>query len=86
MDFTNDANSWLVGFEMMRTDERTGPYPEGSVWASPDVEDAVEAMRHIGANRSEIAVKAELAYRDALEAASLERYAHRLDEQLRRVL
>lgn len=86
MDFTNDANSWLVGFEMMRTDERTGPYPEGSVWASPDVEDAVGAMRHIGANRSEIAVKAELAYRDALEAASLERYAHRLDEQLRRVL
>ena len=86
MDFTNDVNSWLVGYEMMRTEERTGPYPEGSVWASPKLEDAIEAMGHIASNRSEIAVKAEHAYRDALEAASLERYAQRLDEQLRRVL
>lgn len=86
MDFTNDANSWLVGYEMMRTDERTGPYPQGSVWASPDVDGAVQTMRHIEANRSEIGIKAELAYRDAIEAASLERYAKRLDKQLRRVL
>jgi glycosyltransferase involved in cell wall biosynthesis len=86
MDFTNDTNSWLVGYEMMRTEERTGPYPEGSVWASPKIEDAIEAMRHIASNRSEIAVKAEHAYRDALAAASLDRYAQRLDEHLRRVL
>jgi glycosyltransferase involved in cell wall biosynthesis len=86
MDFTNNVNSWLIGYDMMRTDERTGPYPEGSVWASPRLEEAVETMRQIGANRSEIAVKAEHAHRDALEAASLERYAQRLDEQLRRVL
>jgi glycosyltransferase involved in cell wall biosynthesis len=86
MDFTNDTNSWRVGYEMMRTEERTGPYPEGSVWASPKIEDAIEAMRHIASNRSEIAVKAEHAYRDALEAASLDRYARRLDEHLRRVL
>ena len=86
MDFTNSTNSWLVGYEMMRTDERTGPYPEGSIWASPKLEDAIVTMRHIGANRSEIAVKAERAHRDALQAASLERYAQRLDEHLRRVL
>ncbi len=41
MDFTNGINSWLVGYEMMRTDERTGPYPEGSIWASPKLEDAI---------------------------------------------
>jgi glycosyltransferase involved in cell wall biosynthesis len=86
MDFTTAENSWLVGYEMMRTDERTGPYPEGSVWASPNLDDAIEVMRYVGSHRSEIAVKAERAHRDALEAASLERYAKRLDEQLSRVL
>lgn len=86
MDFTNDTNSWLVGYEMMRTEERTGPYPEGSVWASPNLDEASDIMRHIGDHRAEIDVKAALAHRDALEAASLERYARRLNEHLRRVL
>jgi glycosyltransferase involved in cell wall biosynthesis len=86
MDFTTDTNSWLVGYDMMRTDERTGPYPEGSIWASPRVDDAADVMRHIGTHREEIAVKAAVAREDALHAASLERYAARLDAQLRRVL
>ena len=86
MDFTNEANSWLVDYEMMRIDERTGPYPEGSIWASPKTDHAIEIMRRIGGDRSQIAIKAERARQDALEAASLERYAKRLDEQLRRVL
>ncbi len=86
MDFTNDANSWLVGYDMMKTEEQTGPYPKGSVWGSPRLTDAIEIMRRIGDNRSEIASKAEAAYRDALSAASLESYASRLQEHLRRVL
>ena len=56
------------------------------MWASPRVEDAVEVMRYIQSHRKEIATKSELAYIDALEAASLESYAKRLDEHLRRVL
>ena len=51
MDFTNYENSWLVGYQMMRTDERTGPYPEGSVWASPNLDEAIDVMRHVGSNR-----------------------------------
>jgi glycosyltransferase involved in cell wall biosynthesis len=86
MDFTDEANSWLVDYEMMRIDERTGPYPEGSIWASPKTDHAIEIMRRIGGDRSQIAIKAERARQDALEAASLERYAKRLDKQLRRVL
>lgn len=86
MDFTNSENSWLVGYDMIRTEERTGPYPEGSIWASPSFDDAVEAMRNVADNRAEIGIKAERAHRDAVEAASLERYAKRLEKQLRRVL
>jgi len=86
MDFTTDANSWLVDYTMMATDAQTGPYPPGSVWASPDVESVVEIMRSIRRDPSQIRAKAELATFDAREAASLDRYARRLDAELRRVL
>ncbi len=86
MDFTTNHNSWLVDYDMIRIEERTGPYPEGSVWASPRIEDAIEVMRSVDADRSEIINKGKRARDDALKAASLESYASRLDEQLKRVL
>jgi len=85
MDFTNEVNSWLVDYEMMATDEQTGPYPAGSIWASPNVDSATELLRRAAGNREEVMVKAERARKDALEAASLKRYASRLDAQLRRI-
>lgn len=85
MDFTNDANSWLVDYEMIATTEQTGPYPAGSIWASPNVDSATDLLRRAASNRDEVKVKAERARKDALEAASLERYAARLDAQLRRI-
>jgi glycosyltransferase involved in cell wall biosynthesis len=86
MDFTSDDNSWLVDYEMMETTERTGPYPAGSVWASPRTDAAVEIMRRIGEHRDEITVKGAIAQRDARETASIERYAARLKEHLDRVM
>lgn len=85
MDFTTAENSWLVDFTMIATDEKTGPYPAGSIWASPDVDSATDLLRHVANNRDEVKVKAERARRDALDAASLGRYAERLDAQLRRI-
>lgn len=86
MDFTTAENSWLVDYEMTAIQDPTGPYPLGSVWASPSVDGAVDAMRQIVAEPSTVKHKAELAMRDARRAASLERYAARLDNELRRVL
>lgn len=85
MDFTTAENSWLVDFKMIATDERTGPYPAGSIWASPNVDSATDLLRHVANNRDEVKAKAERARRDALDAASLGRYAERLDSQLRRI-
>jgi len=85
MDFTTDANSWLVDYEMIATDEQTGPYPSGSIWASPNVDSATDLLRHAANNPAEVKTKAVRARRDALDAASLERYAERLDAQLRRI-
>ena len=86
MDFTTEDNSWLVDYTMMATSEQTGPYPPGSVWASPDVESVIEIMRSIDNDRLQIEAKAKLASVEAREASSLERYAQRLDVQLKRVL
>lgn len=86
MDFTDEANSWLVGYDLIKTTEPTGPYPTGSVWASPKVDQAADVMRQIRRDTTLVFEKAARAHRDAVEAASLERYAERLDRQLERVL
>lgn len=86
MDFTTESNSWLVDYELIRTEEISGPYPAGSIWARPDMESAVEAMRRAASDRNEVDRKAATAHDDARDAASLERYAAKLGEQLRRVL
>jgi hypothetical protein len=50
------------------------------------VESVIEIMRAVATDRAQIAAKAKLAEADAREASSLERYARRLDAQLKRVL
>lgn len=85
MDFTTPENSWLVEYDLIATDEVYGPYPAGSIWASPNLDSATELLRHVEANRHEVARKAEVARTDALAVASLDAYARRLDTQLRRV-
>ena len=86
MDFTNAANSWLVDYELIRTEQLAGPYPAGSTWAQPDIGSVVELMRHVASHPEDVTEKAAAARRDATETASLERYAANLDAQLRRVL
>lgn len=86
MEFSTTQNSWLVDYTMMATTEQTGPYPPGSIWASPNVDSAADLMRAARDNPSDVSRKREHAIADAREAASLERYAQRLDAELRRVL
>jgi glycosyltransferase involved in cell wall biosynthesis len=50
MDFTTSENSFLVGYRLTQI-EREGPYPKGSVWADPDLDQAAEQMRSVYKNR-----------------------------------
>ncbi len=86
MDFTTDSNSWLIDYTLTSLEHRAGPYPAGTVWAQPSVEALVEIMRAVSHDRTRIVEKGATARQDALETASLERYAKRLDEHLDRVL
>ena len=85
MDFTDATNSWLVDYRLIALDEQVGPYPKGTVWADPDIDVAVDAMRHAFSDRAELERKSSVAERDATHNASLDRYAQRLDDQLRRI-
>jgi glycosyltransferase involved in cell wall biosynthesis len=86
MDFTTEANSWLIDYTLTSLPQRGGPYPAGTVWAKPSLEALVETMRSIAGNREQIAEKASSAHDDAVETASLERYARRLDQLIDQVL
>ncbi len=85
MDFTTPENSWLVDYEMIATTSPTGPYPRGAIWASPNTDSAADLMRAARDAPATVDRKRTIAVRDARAAASLERYAGRLDTRLRTV-
>jgi glycosyltransferase involved in cell wall biosynthesis len=86
VDFTTTENSWLVDYHLIATTEQSGPYPPGSIWASPDVDSAADLMRAAYHNPADVEHKRRRAMIDARETASLERYAQRLDDELQRIL
>jgi glycosyltransferase involved in cell wall biosynthesis/lipopolysaccharide biosynthesis glycosyltransferase len=47
MDFMRPANSFLVDYELVRIKRDHGPYPKGSVWADPDLEQAAQLLRAV---------------------------------------
>ena len=53
VDFMNVGNSFLVKYELVTTTENYGPYPKGSVWAEPDVDDAASLIKYVFENQQE---------------------------------
>lgn len=86
MEFTTPENSWLVDYALIETGRVNGPYPAGALWAQPNLDSAVEAMRRATTHPEEVAAKSTAAQKKAAEAASLERYAGALKKNLDRVL
>lgn len=46
-DFMNQKNSALVGFHLKATDRAYPPYPIGTIWAEPDIDNAARLMRRL---------------------------------------
>jgi glycosyltransferase involved in cell wall biosynthesis len=47
MQFMDDSTSLLIGAREVVTEQSHGPYPRGTRWAEPDLEEAVAAMRRL---------------------------------------
>ncbi|HUO22895.1 MAG TPA: glycosyltransferase family 4 protein [Caulobacteraceae bacterium] len=51
LDFMNDANSWLVDYDLVPVQPGEYPHAEQQVWADPRIPHAVEAMEAVWNNR-----------------------------------
>ncbi|MEP7203480.1 MAG: glycosyltransferase [Ilumatobacteraceae bacterium] len=52
LDFMNDDNSLLIDAELVNVEHGEGVYPAVAKWASPDLEQAADAMRRIAGDPS----------------------------------
>lgn len=47
MDFMTDQNSFPVPYKMITLDRYAPPYPKGTVWADPDIDESARIMRSL---------------------------------------
>jgi glycosyltransferase involved in cell wall biosynthesis len=84
VDFMNDANSYLVDYEIGRVGPECEIYPPEGEWAEPSVEHAAELMRRVYLEREEAARKGAHAAEDVARllspAATGKRMRERLEE------
>jgi SAM-dependent methyltransferase len=80
--FMDEANSYLVSYQLGAVPPGSGPYPEGATWADPDVEDAARLMREIVEQPDEARARAARGRATIEQDFSLERAASFLEERL----
>jgi glycosyltransferase involved in cell wall biosynthesis len=66
MDFMTPHNSFPVRYNLTEIERDHGPYRKGWHWAEPDLDHAVELMRHTYESRDDSAAIGERARKDVL--------------------
>jgi glycosyltransferase involved in cell wall biosynthesis/2-polyprenyl-3-methyl-5-hydroxy-6-metoxy-1,4-benzoquinol methylase len=66
IDFMTSDNSYLVDYEIGAVPDGCLPYPKGSPWAEPDLDQAAEYMRRVFERPDEAAARARQARQDIL--------------------
>ncbi len=88
VDFMNPANSLPVGYRLVPLAADEGPYPRGTLWAEPDLDQAAELLRRAADDRRWARAVGEAARADVAARLSPEAVApvvlRRLDSALRR--
>jgi glycosyltransferase involved in cell wall biosynthesis len=69
-EFLNEENAYLVDWEPTRIGEGAFPYPSDGVWAEPDLDQAVELMRHVVSEPDEARARGAIARDQMLERHS----------------
>jgi glycosyltransferase involved in cell wall biosynthesis len=72
--FMDAESSYLVPYELTTLDQAVGPYPSGTEWADPDLEEAARLLRHVAEHPDEarergLRGKAAVEERQSLERA-----------------
>ena len=82
LTFMNEANSWLVPYDMTTVGPDALPYPAGAEWADPDLTAAAAAMRQVVDDPDEVARRSALARRDMATMHSPERCGQMITARL----
>jgi len=72
VDFTNAENSASVAYDLKPIDRQHGPYPAGTLWAEPRLDDAARHMRRI---------RDDAAWRERIGAAAARTIASQLSPE-----
>lgn len=78
LDFMNDRNSYLVGFDRVPVGEGEYIHPHGQFWAEPDIDDAARQIRHVYLDPVVRRSKTETARKDIHEKGSMQACGHSL--------
>lgn len=66
-DFMQNKNSFLIKFHTEKLKEPIGPYPKGTRWAVPDIQDASRLMRYVFEKRIKAQEIAEKGHKEIIE-------------------
>jgi len=81
-DFMNTTNSFPVPYQLVELTEDAGPYRAGSVWAEPDLDEAVRLMRLVHDDRTLAQSRGQAAQRDLEERYSEQAVGEVLQQRL----
>ena len=82
LDFMNERNSYLVGYELVPIGAGQDPYPAEGEWAEPDTDQAAQLMRRVVENPAEARERAERGARDIRRTHSAEAAGRVMAERL----
>jgi glycosyltransferase involved in cell wall biosynthesis/phospholipid N-methyltransferase len=81
-DFMNASNSFPVPYQLVELTENAGPYRAGSVWAEPDMDEAVRLMRLVHDDRTLGQTRGQVARDDLEEGYSEQAVGEVLQQRL----
>ncbi len=85
LDFANEQNSYLVGYDEVEVGPNHDPYGEHDHWAEPRIDEAAKLMRHVFENREEGAQVGARAARDIRRNLSSDVAGKAMEERLVRI-
>lgn len=86
LDFMNASNSLPVNYTLVEIERACGPYPQGAVWAEPDLHHAAAQMRFAFANREAAAAIGRQAQQDIARMLRPQVVGEMLRQRLARIL
>ena len=84
-DFLSDETGWIVPHRLTPLRESHGPYPEGAVWADPDLDAAADLMCELASGAAERSPRISAARAFVTERYSVAAAARRFRHELSRI-